>query len=335
MRLASLCLVGWLLLVFTGAASGQANDDLSASQRAETSRRFGLDPTSALDSRVRETPAAVLKMFEEDGLARPTPHVLTVGERRQLAAAFAALPPLHRRVLRERLLGVSFLDGMPNTALTSPINPDDPYRLFHITIRAAILHQNASEWLTEKERTCFAAAGSPLSVSIEAGKRDALVYVLLHEATHVVDASLGITPAFPRSSAPPSGGMPSTAFTDGIWSERIVPAPAYHDPLRERIRFRPGGATLPIDQSEAVYGSLRRTPFVSLYGSSNWYDDLAEYVAVYHWTQVLKQPFRIVLRQAGKKILVYEPMKSALVRGRIDQMQRFYAPQDFRSRPEP
>lgn len=88
---------------------------------------------------------------------------------------------MHRRVLSERLRSVSFLDGMPNTALSSTVNAEEPFRLFDITIRAPILRQNASEWLTEKERSCFDSARSPLSVTIEAGKRDAIMYVLLHD----------------------------------------------------------------------------------------------------------------------------------------------------------
>jgi hypothetical protein len=63
---------------------------------------------------------------------------------------------------------------------------------------------------------------------------------------------------------------------------------------------------------------------VSLYGSSNWFDDLAEYVALYHLTEVLKQPYRIVIRRQGEEIYVYEPMKSDIVRGRFGHTKRFY-----------
>ena len=84
-------------------------------------------------------------------------------------------------------------DEQPNTALTSTVNPEEPYRLFDITIRAAVLGEDLSELLTQKERTCFDTAGSSLSLSIEAGQLDAIVYVLVHEATHVVDSSLRIT----------------------------------------------------------------------------------------------------------------------------------------------
>jgi hypothetical protein len=323
MRLFALFPAGALLSIFAGAALGDTNVVPSASSRTKVIRRYGINPGSPLESRVKETPAAVLKQFEEAGM-KATTHLLTEVERQKLAAAFAALPPLHRRLLSERLRSVSFLDGMPNTALTSTVNPDEPFPVFDITIRAAILNQNASEWLTEKERTCFNSAGSPLSVSVEAGKRDALLYVLLHETTHVVDYSLGITPPLP-SDGQPADGKAATAFTKGVWDERLIHALQYRDPPLEQIRYRAGGKVLPISEAESVYASLRRTPFVSLYGSSNWYDDLAEYVAVYHLTEVLKQPFRIVIREEDKEIFVYEPMKSELVRGRVGQMNRFYS----------
>ena len=323
MRLPSLFRAGLLIFVSGWPARAMTDDVPPPTPRADAIRRHGLDPASPLDSRVKRTPSTVLEMLKEAGVAAPTGHALTEAERRKLSAAFSALPPLHRRVLGERLRSVSFLDGMPNTALTSTVNPDEPYRLYDITIRASILHEDVSEWLTKKERTCFDAAGSPLSVSVEAGKLDALVYVLLHEATHVVDSSSGITPAV-RSGDQPAGDTPASAFTEGVWSELTIPSLRYRDPLLERVKFRAGGQALGIDEAEPVYTSLRRTPFVSLYGSRNWYDDLAEYVTLYHLTEVLGQPYRIVIRKEGKEAFAYEPMKSDLVRARVGQMKRFY-----------
>jgi hypothetical protein len=298
-------------------------NEQSPARRAGEHRNHGLDPASSLGSRVHETPAAVLKMFTDEGLSTPAAHALTALERRKLSAAFAALPPLHRRILGEQLRSVSFLDGMPNTALTSTVNPDEPRRLFDITIRAAVFGEDVSGFLTRKERSCFDTAGSSLSVSIEAGTLDAIVYVILHEATHVVDASVGMTPAG-RPGNQPAGGSPVNSFTAGVWSERTVFDPRYRDSLLEGVRFRPGGEILPIGRAEAVYAALRRTPFASLYGSSNWHDDVAEYVTWYHLTERLKQPYRIVIRDAGRETFAYEPMKSPVVRGRFGQMDRFY-----------
>lgn len=312
-----------LLSVNAPTVRGQVSDGPTAAQRAETARRYDLDPASPLESRVRPTPTSVLKMFAEAKLPTPTTHTLTEAERRKLSAAFASLPPLHRRILSERLRSITFLDGMPNTGLTSTVNPDQPYQLFDITLRAGVFHQSASEWLTEKERSCFDAAGSPLSVSIDAGETDALVFVLLHEATHIVDSCLGLTPPHPSEKKTERTKSP-TGFTRDVWSENRVPVPAYRDPLRESVRFYVGGKKLPVSQAEEVYASLRRTPFVSLYGASNWNDDVAEYASVYHWTAVLKQPYRIVIRKDGRETFVYEPMRSDLVRSRLDQVKRFY-----------
>jgi hypothetical protein len=297
-----------------GAAAGPGADD----QRADTLRRHGLDPSTPIAARVGETPASVLEMFKELGGPPPTPHVLTAEERAKVEAAFEALPPLIRRVLHERLRSLSFLDGMPNTALTSPANPGEPYQLFDITIRAPILGEDVSQWLTWKERTCFEAEGSPLSVSIEAGTADAILYILLHEGTHVVDACL--RPGDPDVPGPPFGG-----FADGVWADRLTLADPYRDPLLESVRYRRTGRVLPIDRARPAYEALARTPFASLYGSSNWYDDLAEFVALYHLTQVLNHPYRLVVLDQGRAVFSHQPMTSDLARSRFDLLSPFYA----------
>ncbi|OON70458.1 hypothetical protein B0919_00015 [Hymenobacter sp. CRA2] len=118
---------------------------------------------------------------------------------------------------------LSFLDDMPNTALTSTVS-SAAHPLFDITIRAAILPQTASEWLTEKKRTCFAANNSSLQVAIEAGLRPAIDYILLHEATHVVDAKLKLTPAY-YAAGQLLDSATAKSFTAGVWqkSDRSCP----------------------------------------------------------------------------------------------------------------
>lgn len=312
----------WLGVVSLLAASPPAPE----AGPAASYQRHGLDPRTPLESRLAATPASVLALFRELGGPAPTAHSLTAGERSQLDSAINCLPPVHRRVLKERLRVLSFLDGMPNTALTSTVNPDESFRLFDITFNARILHQNVSEWLTQKERTCFDTKGSPLGVEVDAGKKvDALVYVLIHEATHIVDMSERITPPVAvQGKSVTAAGHSASAFTEGIWNDLSLPVAAFRDPLREHVRFYVTCPALPIDRAPDVYAYLSRTPFASLYGGRNWLDDLAEYVSVYHLTEVLKQPYRLVIRRGNQEIFAYEPMKSDLVRRRIGQMKRFY-----------
>jgi hypothetical protein len=295
----------------------------SSRQVTQILHTYGLNPASPFISRIRETPASVVKMFTDAGMS-PRNHELTAEERLTVEKAFAALPPLHQRVLKEHLRSITFLDNMPNTALTSTVNGKDSYRLYDITVRAEILHQNASEWLTGKERGCFKTQGSSLSISVEAGTLDAIVYVLMHEGTHVVDGALGLLPVN-EPGRKLSESSTANPFISGVWSEPTIFAPPYRNTMLDSTRFRQGGKVLSINQAEAVYESLGKTPFASLYGTSSQHEDLAEYLTIYHFTQKLKLPFRVIIHNKDKEVFVYEPFKSKQGRSRIKYMKLFYA----------
>ncbi len=308
-----------VLLLFVCSISSTSHGQMPL-QRAETLQRYGIDPTSSLESRIGPPSPRFIKMFTDEGAPRPTAHDLTPEERRQVLAAFSALTPLHRRVLSTRLRSISFADGMPNTALTVTVNPGEPYEVFDIIFRAGILQENISEILTQKERTCFDAAGSAMNVYIDGGKLDAIIYALLHEATHVVDGSLGMIKDSNSIPAGSNGGP----FTSGVWSDRTTPVPQYRTALLEDIHYR-GGKIRNMNEAQNIYDALRKTPFVSLYGSSNWYDDLAELVTWYHLTQKMKQPYHLEIRRGAEVLYSYSPMDSTLVQSRFEQITQFYA----------
>ncbi len=130
------------------------------------------------------------------------------------------------------------------------------------------------------------------TVVVEAGALDAIVYVLLHEATHMVDGALGLTPVEGSSPAADAG-----LLTTGVWTDRLTVASAHANPLLDELIYRRGGRPIPVSDAHKVYGALQRTPFVSLYASSNWHDDVAELVAWHHLTSRMGQPYRIVVRE--------------------------------------
>ena len=218
------------------------------------------------------------------------------------------------------------------TVLT--VNPGEPESLYDIAINASVFRQTASGWLTQKEQSVFVPGSMPVGVRVEVGTDlDALIYVLLHEATHLADLCERITEAHalefpeffveimrPKQFLAP----PSNPFRDGVWGDRSLPVARYLDRRRSRIRFYAADGAVPADEIPAVYASLAATPFASLYGAQNPREDLAEYATLYHLTEVMKQPYRIVLHIEGIEILAYEPMKSDLVRSRVETMKRFY-----------
>jgi hypothetical protein len=285
-------------------------------------KKYGLDQKKPLLKRVERTPDDVIKKFRDAGMS-PTEHLLTKEEVNIIKLAIASLPPLHQRVLKQHLKSISFLDNMPNTALTSPITNDEKINLYHITFRAGILHQSISDWVTEKERTCFSGGDSTISVSIQAGLLKALTYVLLHEGTHVVDGSIHLISTDTIAGKPHRNAF-TKGFSNGIWHNINTPDWPFQDSILAKNKFRPGGRRYLNTEASQVYRELVQTPYASLYSTASWHEDLAELFTIYHLTQVYKQPFRIIIKQSGKVVKEFEPMKTTTVQKRLDLLHRFY-----------
>ena len=276
-------------------------------------------PNSDLAKRVLIAPESVFTLFREAEM-NPVNHELTAIERAKVEKAFAILPPLYQKILKGHLLSISFMDNMPNTALTSPVESSDSMQLFNITFRAGILNETISEWATQKEYTCYDRSANPeLAISIEAGDLDALQYVLLHEATHVLDAVLNITPHPEERGAL----VEPTPYTKGIWHKMNIPTEPFIDSLLEKTRFR-SGKTVPIALAPEIYKALGKTPFASLYGMASWFEDLAELATIYHLTHKMNQPFRVVVSKDNLELSKFEPMKNKGVKKRLRQLKFFY-----------
>jgi hypothetical protein len=270
--------------------------------------------------RIKIAPESVFKMFREAGM-KPVNRTLTPAEKEKVRNAFALLPPLHQRILKQHLHSISFMDNMPNTALTSPVDSGGGPKQFNITFRGSLLDEHVSEWATWKENTCFKPAdGANYKVRVEGGRMDAIIYVLLHEATHIVDVVTGITP-HPQDA---NAVVESTLFTKDIWRLMNKPADPYIDSLLEQTRFR-SGKPVPISLAPEVYAKLSKTPFPSLYATAAWSEDIAELATIYHMTTQLKQPFYVVVTKDNVELARFEPMKNELVKGRLDQLAAFYA----------
>lgn len=325
-----LCL-HFILLLCTASFDCWAQEAIKSGESPQitsTQLQYGLDANEPLIQRVGELPDSVLAIFRDAGMS-PKPFTLNEQEKQKLTEAISILPPLHQSVLKQRLRSISLVTDMPNTALTSAVNPNEPHCLFDITIRAAILKQSAAEWLVEKESSCFNTEKSRFSLRADVGNITAIQYVLLHEATHVVDATLEITPSL-RSSP---GGVErenATPFTANVWEDARTPSSRYKDEGLMAIRFRPGGKVLEASKMKSLYEALGRTPFVSLYGSAARTEDLAEYLTVYHLTQKLHQPFRISVYDGEADIFTHDPMASKITRSRFEMVRQFYQSEDIK-----
>lgn len=274
---------------------------------------------TALTERTLPAPESVFIKFREAGM-KPVNHELTEMEKKKLSKAFSILPPLYQKILKEHLHSISFMDNMPNTALTSPIETSGSAKMFNITFRAEILNETISQWATWKENTYYVKSEkNEYEVIIDAGNLDAIVYVLLHEATHVVDAILNITPHSDEIDAL----ITQTPFTTDVWHNINKPLERFIIPLLETTRFR-SGKPISISSAPDVYKELNQTPFASLYSMASWHEDLAEILTIYHLTSKMNQPYKIVVKKNGDTVGAYEPFANKRVVKRQSTLEMFY-----------
>lgn len=269
---------------------------------------------AALMARVGAPSQEAVKEFKNAGMEDVTPHTLTAGERTKVEAALASLPSLNRRVLERKLHQLAFVDGIPGegTGLTSPAGEPGQY---DITLRASIVDEPLSTFLTTKEHRVFSDDGSGTAVMVNARGTNALTYVLLHESTHVVDKSCGIT------------AQPGNRFDAGIWTGLRDLAPPWASSILATTYFR-SGHPLAIGKAAAVYDALAQSPFVSLYATASEQEDFAELVT---WREVLKQhhgKLVIELTDAhGKVERRWKPLKFREVRKRFGAVDELLASQ--------
>ena len=275
---------------------------------------------TTLTERIQPAPENVFNKFREAGM-KPVNHILTETEKVKISKAFSILPPLHQKVLKEHLYSISFMENMPNTALTSSLQTFASTKMFNITFRAEILNQTISEWATWKENTFYIKPqNNEYDISIDAGCLDAIVYVLLHESTHVVDDVLYITPRSEESNLL----LPPSPFTADIWWKFNEPQKNATNAILETTRFR-SGKTLAISFAPEIYKALQETPFATLYSMASCYEDLAEITTIYHLTAKMNQPYRILVKKNGITVSTYEPFNNLQVLKRLSQLEMFYS----------
>lgn len=286
---------------------------------SQFAQQAGTNEVRVFTDRIQPAPESVFNKFREAGMA-PANHTLNETEKYKVLEAFSILPPLHQKILKEHLHSISFMDNMPNTALTSPIETAGETKMFNITFRAEIINETISKWATWKENTYYLKSeNNDYEVIIDGGNLDAIIYVLIHEATHIVDAVLNITPHIDDIDRP----VPPTPFTADVWHKMNEPNENVTNPLLETTRFR-SGKPIPISSAPEVYQALQKTPFASLYSMASWHEDLAELATIYHLTKKMNQPFKIVVKKNGNMLCAYEPLNNNKVIDRLGNLMLFY-----------
>ncbi len=300
---------------------------------AKNLKSYSFNPDTTLRSRIKPAPPFVMDyLIEMDGRPDYSSYAISDDERSLIEDYLSKLPPVHQNVLKERLIGIYFVNNFIGSGFAEYVLSDKNDIYSFLVFNPLILKNDLSEWLSYRENTCFINKSPEYRIEIDCGREFlGLMYGLLHETSHVVDYVLQYTPFVEPALTKIDGyQVKSSDFTRGIWSEYYLPSREYRSPYRKKISFYGlgGGVKIDITDSVSVYKKLKDTPFVSIYGWVSWAEDFAELITFYHLTEKLHQPYEIRVYEKGNLIFKYDPMDSPKVKQRLQSIQSIYSEKD-------
>lgn len=284
---------------------------------------------SSIESRCTKIPELILNNLQEiDQNEKYKHYQLNDEQRKILNNCIEKLPPVYKKVLKRRLIGIYFVENLLGSGWTDWIVDENNNVYSYIAMNPVQLKYNLSEWISIKENTCFIKDNPDYQIKVDCGtNQPGLLYIMLHELSHVIDYAENYTPYVePNLKDYIKMKVKEKDFTKNIWKDYRLPIEKYNYKLRDKVTFYgfSKGPKIKISQSEEVYKQLSKTPFASLYSTKLWADDFAEYITFYHMTQKMGIPFKINIYNKDELIYSYEPMKSSLVQKRYKLMKEFY-----------
>lgn len=305
-----------LVLALAGSVSCKrkpAEDPIPPVNRLE---HYGFDPAAPLADRIGRIPGILLDFYRQmDGRRDYQAYTPSAPEKALVLEYLGLLPPVYAGVFNERCAGLYFVSGFMGAGATNWVLGKDGRIYFNMVLNPASLKDDLSTTLTQKERSCFMPGPGP-AVEVDAGKKyKGLAQALFHEGTHAVDYVKRVTPWI-------DPGMPSkygpaaplaAQFFYRVWSDYSTPKPYADIRNRKDITFYGlgGGPRLRPADAPALYAGLAKSPYISLYSTKSWAEDLAELVSFYMITRELKQPYTIILSSPGGREVRLEPMLGA------------------------
>jgi hypothetical protein len=330
-----LVLAGWFLGIRApraDAAEPGAEAEALEQMLAQPSKHFEnyrFDPASNVTERIYEVPEFIIKPLRvHDRRKDYTPYTPTNGELMLLAAYLDLLPPVNQQLIQERVVAIFFVNNLLGGGMTDWVLDVEGKPYFYILINSNALKESLATFLTKKELTCFKINDPSIKIAVDSGSKfRGLLYVLMHESVHVVDYVRGLTPYpdpwFGRAMG--KSGNP-TEFTKGFWRTYRETVTPYDPRITEDVTFYSldGGPKLNITEAPSIYDRLSTMPYISLYATLSWAEDLADTVTFYHLTKRLELPYRIHLFRNDHRIAEHLPAQKTPIRDRYFPLEAFY-----------
>ncbi len=308
-----------VIMLFFGTACGHlpffSGQDRPV--KAKQFRSYEFDRGSDLAARIRPAPDFVLDYWSnEDG--RPyTDYTLSGEEFRIVRECLSILPETYQKTMKNRLIGIYFIENFLGSGLTDYVLDENGDLYTILLLNPSILDLNLSQLVTRKENTCFAPDRTGLSVAVWLGEdTPGLLYILLHEAAHIVDYVERYTPWVEPDLLDIQGvSRRPPPFTDRLWADYDRFRDDIGFAYKDRVTFygMNQGPRIDISEAPAVYRAMAKLPVASLYSTINWAEDFAEYLTFFFLTRELGLNYTLTVSDRGHVLFQYQPFANPQV----------------------
>ncbi|MGL4368334.1 MAG: hypothetical protein ACRCUT_01465, partial [Spirochaetota bacterium] len=307
MKTAVTILCGCVILC---AGCGQSLKGTLLNDGIHSIRNYKFDPASDISSRIQPIPPRYLDLLQKlDGRSNYRDYSLNLEEMNLFNEYIALLPPASRKALNQSTVAVYFIENFAGAGMTDFAVGKNNEVFPILLINPEMMKKSMEMWLKYRDESGYKDDGAKIRVEFDCGgTHKALLYLLLHESSHIADYAHRVTPYVDPESAEICGINKNAPFTEGVWLEYRKPVAQYRIAGIEKLS--PYGLSEPEEPlSEMVshYKKLKDTPFVSLYGSRVWCEDFADSAVVYHLTQVMKLPYAATVYNDGGAAVLYSP----------------------------
>jgi hypothetical protein len=303
----------------------EVNSSQLKNLRQKDYRRFEnyhFDASSQLVSRISSAPSFLVEAMKEmDERYDYSLYPVTETDLAEIKKCLSLLPEAMKKVWQKKLIGIYFVHNLWGGGFTDFVLDEKGELYIIMLLNPGCLHFSLEDWLSAKEASALQIDQSDLSVKIKTGKGvSGLFYLFAHEGTHVMDYELGLSPWTEKDiQILQNRKMTNTAVNAGVWLDEKKPLEKLFFPDLTNISiygFR-GKPRLPISRVQAFYTVLKKSPWVSMYSTFSWAEDLAELSAFSIICEKLKAPIEVDVLKNKEIVFSFRPLESENVKNRL------------------
>lgn len=308
-------LIACIMVFMTTSCSHFSGEKTPAAKKLSS---YNLPLPEKLSARVYPTPQFIVDFytdFDKEYMDPKNPYMAYTPGEEELKIIRSVLDNIPEKMAHDispRFLGVFFIENLVGSAITDFLYDGKDIYTF-IVFNPKVLRMNASDWITEKEKSAFEMDSPEYDLKIDIGNDiPGFYYIFYHEFAHAYDYVFKVTPGEKTMDTTEQylldlrnrKGCGNYPFVCRIWENYDLPHEGTDFDGRDRITFYGlnKGPLMKISEARSIYENLEGSPYVSLYGAQSWMEDFAEYVAMYVSVESLGRPWELSLTKNGDEI---------------------------------